>query len=137
MKEILFTILSVILFVIIILAILFHKSIGQFKKILRQAADAREARRIAEEEEYFKRTSTKNYRRVDDDKPKFKDDYFKSNDAEKPRQQARQQEATARRTTQTDSGVTIIDDRGNQQADRKIFDDNEGEYVDFVEVKSE
>ena len=35
---------------------------------------------------------------------------------------------------QTDSGVTIIDDRGGKQADRKIFDDSEGEYVEFEEV---
>ena len=36
---------------------------------------------------------------------------------------------------QTDSGVTIIDGRGNQQAERKIFNDNEGEYVEFEEIK--
>lgn len=132
MKEILLTILGVVLFIIIVLAILFHKSISQFRKILKQAADAREARRIAEEEEYFKRTSTKHYRKAEtEDTPKFRDDYFKSSAHEEPKQKP-QQETTARRTTQTDSGVTIIDDRGG--TDRKIFNDSEGEYVEFEEV---
>ena len=45
MKEIMLTILGVIVFILIVIAILFHKSISQFKKILKQAAEAREARR--------------------------------------------------------------------------------------------
>ncbi len=135
MKEILLTILGIVLFIIIVMAILFHKSISQFRKMLKQAAEAREARRIAEEEEYFKRTSTKHYHKdEEEDAPKFHDDYFKSSDPEEP-QQKPQQETTARRTTQTDSGVTIIDDRSDKQTDRKIFDDSEGEYVEFEEIK--
>ena len=132
MKEIILGILGVILFIVIVLAILFHKTLSQFRKMLKQAADAREARRIAEEEEYFKRTSTKHYWK-DEEAPKFKDDYFKSSNTEgRPKQKPRQE---PRRTTQTDSGVTIIDGRGNQQAERKIFNDNEGEYVEFEEIK--
>ena len=132
-------ILGFILFIIIVLAILFHKSISNFKKILQQAADARAARKQAEEDAYFKRTSTKNYR---EDGPKFKDDYFKGTGTgtkEEPKTQSSQQqkpkqETTARQTVDKNSGVTIIDDRGKQQSDRKIFNDSEGEYVDFVEV---
>ena len=36
-----------------------------------------------------------------------------------------------------DSGVTIIDDREEEKPDRKIFESGEGEYVDYVEVKSD
>ena len=135
-------ILGFALFIIIVLAILYHKSIKNFKKILQQAADARAARKIAEEEAYFKRTSTKHYR--EEAKPNFKKDYFKGTGTEeKPKAQAQaqqqqkpKQEATARKTVETDGGVTIIDDRNTQKkTDRKIFDDSEGEYVDFVEVK--
>lgn len=135
MKSILTIILCVILFIAIVLAIWFHEKVRNFKKVLKKAADERAARKMAEEDAYFKRTSIKNYR--EDDTPKFKDDYFKSADEEKPKpkQEEPKKEATARRTT-TDSGVTIIDDRSGQQADKKIFDDNEGEYVDYVEVKS-
>ncbi|MBQ8486050.1 MAG: DUF4834 family protein [Prevotella sp.] len=136
MKEILFAFLCFVLFVGIVLAILFHKSIKNIKTILRQAADAREARRMAEEDEYFKRTSNKNYRQ--DETPKFKDDYFKGTEQEANRQQqahTQQNTNTRHHTVETDSGVTIIDDRSSKKSDRKIFDDNEGEYIDFVEVE--
>ena len=147
MNGIITFLLGFVLFILIVLAIVFHKSIKNFKNIIQQAADAREARKIAEEEAYFKRTSTKHYR--EDNKPKFKEDYFKgtgeSHNADprqrpRPNQQQRpnpnqspQQENTTRRTVETD-GVTIIDDRSNKPADRKIFNDGEGEYVDFEEV---
>lgn len=138
MKEILTVILCVIIFVVIVLAIMFHEKVRQIKRMLHQAAEARAARKEAEEDEYFKRTSTKNYRRAEDDEPKFAKDYFKGTE-EKPKQRPHespkaQEETTARRTT-TDSGVTIIDSRSEQKADRKIFDDSEGEYVEFEEVK--
>ena len=61
MKEILVIILCFILFIGIVLAILFHEYIRNIKKMLRKAAEEREARRQAKEDEYFKRTSTKNY----------------------------------------------------------------------------
>ena len=139
MNGILGFLIGFILFILIVLAILYHKSLKNIKKILQQAADAREARKQAEEEAYFKRTSTKYYR--EEDKPNFKKDYFKgAGTEEKPKAKVQQeqkpkQETTTRRTVDTNSGVTIIDDRAKQQTDRKIFDDNEGEYVDFVEVK--
>ena len=64
----------------------------------------------------------------------------KQQEKPKPQEQPRQQTAeqdfqkeTARRTVTTDSNVTIIDDR--QTGDkRKIFDDKDGEYVEFEEV---
>ena len=144
MSSIITFLLGFALFVIIVLAIVFHKSLKNFKKVLQQAADAREARRVAEEEAYFKRTSTKHYR--EKEKPKFKEDYFKGTgdkQAPDPRQQrprqAQQQKpeqgTATRRTVDETSGVTIIDDRKLKSADRKIFNDNEGEYVDFEEVK--
>ena len=152
MSSIITFLLGFALFVIIVLAIVFHKSLKNFKKVLQQVADAREARRVAEEEAYFKRTSTKHYR--EKEKPKFKEDYFKgtgdkqapdprqqhSGQAQQPRsgqnqQQKTKQETTTRRTVDADSGVTIIDDRKIKPTDRKIFNDNEGEYVDFEEVK--
>ena len=67
------------------------------------------------------------------------------------RQQTRQSEQTSqsdeasesdwsRQTTQpketvTESGETIIDHRHQHRNDRKIFDDTDGEYVDFVEER--
>lgn len=46
-------------------------------------------------------------------------------------QTSRQEETTARRTTTSD-GVTIIDDRAEDK--KKIFDNADGEYVEFEEV---
>ena len=131
MKEILTVIFCFLLFVGIVLAILFHQHIRKFKKAIKQAAEAREARRMAEEDAYFKRTTNKHYR--EEDKPKFKKDYFKRSESEKPN--TSQQQQNTRRTMKADGGVTIIDDRNEQKPDRKIFDDSEGEYVEFEEVK--
>lgn len=39
------------------------------------------------------------------------------------------------RRTQTSAGTTIIDNRDPEQAERKIFADDEGEYVEFEENK--
>ena len=61
------------------------------------------------------------------DKNPFGDDYFKSED-----QSQADKKDTARRTS-TSSGVTIIDDRDTDDK-RKIFDNNDGEYVEFEEV---
>ena len=135
MKEILTIILFALLFITIVLAILFHERVRNIKKMVQKAAEEREARKQAKEDEYFKRTSTKNYRK-DEEAPKFDKDYFKSKEeapTDQPKQES-QKKATTRRTTTTDSGVTIIDDRGDHKTDRKIFNDNEGEYVEFEEV---
>jgi predicted ribosome quality control (RQC) complex YloA/Tae2 family protein len=69
-----------------------------------------------------------------EEKPKFKEDYFKSADAPQDKQRQKQKNTTTRRTMQTGSGVTIIDGRDEQQTDRKIFESGEGEYVEFEEV---
>ena len=84
-------------------------------------------------------------RKEQKEKNPFGDDYFKSSDGpqqqaqqrgpQRGRQQSQQQtqqsnQKTARRTT-TSSGVTIIDER---EADKKIFNHDDGEYVEFEEV---
>ena len=117
MKEILVAILCVFIFITIVLVILFHEHVRKFRKMLKQAAEAREARKQAEEDEYFKRTSNKHY--YAEEKPKFKEGYFKSADAPQDKQRQKQKNTTTRRTMQTGSGVTIIDGRDEQQTDRK------------------
>ncbi|MBO4720257.1 MAG: DUF4834 family protein [Prevotella sp.] len=58
----------------------------------------------------------------------FSKDYFKSTDDGKQKQAGKQ--TTTRKTT-TDSGVTIIDE---SEEKKKIFDNNDGEYVEFEEI---
>lgn len=48
-------------------------------------------------------------------------------------QGASKQTAQHRRQTQTPSGDTIIDQRTPEEANQKIFNKNEGEYVEFDE----
>ena len=72
-------------------------------------------------------------RKEQKEKNPFGDDYYKSSDSSSHQtHQAHQQseKKTARRTT-TSSGVTIIDER---EADKKIFNHDDGEYVEFEEV---
>ena len=135
MKGILTIILCLILFIGIVLAILFHETVRNFRKILQKAAEAREARRQAEEDAYFKRTSSKYYR---EEAPQFAEDYFKGNNEQEKYDHSRfNNNTTSRPGTETGNRVTIIDSRQKSQANKKIFDDSEGEYVDFEEVRSE
>jgi cytoskeletal protein RodZ len=56
---------------------------------------------------------------------------------EQPRQQTagpKYQKETARKTVTTDGKVTIFDDRKKSDK-RKIFNDKDGEYVEFEEIK--
>ena len=72
-----------------------------------------------------------------EEKPKFKEDYFKGVDDAKEKK-AEPKKETARRTTTSSDGVTIIDERQPTEKtaskEKKIFDDSEGEYVEFEEV---
>jgi hypothetical protein len=65
-------------------------------------------------------------------KSPFSKDYFKSTDDGQKKNWQAEKQTTTRKTT-TDSGVTIIDDR-ETEGKKKIFDNNDGEYVEFEEV---
>ena len=83
-------------------------------------------------DEAFQRMADKYYYKKKSGQGKvFDEEYFKGdpNRTARHQQESAQQQHT-RRTTQTANGVTIIDDRGPK---KKIFDKNEGEYVDYVE----
>ena len=89
------------------------------------------------EDDYYRREKEKEQK----EKHPFGKDYFKS--ASPKKQQTTRpnrstediKKDTARRTKTTDSNgnVTIIDDR-EAGGKRKIFDDKDGEYVEFEEV---
>ncbi len=90
--------------------------------------------------DYFKSAAPKKQQTTARPANKKQEEKPKQQERPKPQEQARKQTAepefqkeTARRTVTTDSNVTIIDDR--QTGDkRKIFDDKDGEYVEFEEV---
>ena len=132
------TLLFAFLFVSIVLIILFYDRIRKMKIFQndKEKAAERAARKAAKEEEYFRRTSQKHYRK--EEKPdNFDKDYFKSSDAETAKPKEEPQKSTVRRETTNSDGVTIIDERQTTEKptkEKKIFDDNEGEYVEFEEV---
>jgi hypothetical protein len=102
----------------------------------KEKAAERAARKAAKEEEYFRRTSQKHYRR-DEKATDFDKDYFKSSNTETAKPKEEPQKSTVRRETTNSDGVTIIDERQSGEAapkEKKIFDDSEGEYVEFEEV---
>ena len=145
------TIIAAIVFGLIIIAIIVMVIINFTYKGIRKIKEE-------VEENYYRNQKLKEQK----EKNPFGDDYFKSaspsknkpkaksekqerpqpekqeRPQERPqeRQQERQrpkpEENTARSQT-TSSGVTIIDDR-NVEDRRKIFDNSDGEYVEFEEV---
>jgi hypothetical protein len=145
MKIIIGAIVFGLIIISIIVMVVINFTYRGVKKLKEQAED-----------DYYRHQKEKEQK----EKHPFGKDYFKSAapkkqqtttrpnkpKEEKPRQQAQQprqqqtaesdfQKGTARSTKTTDrkSNVTIIDDRqtGNK---RKIFDDQDGEYVEFEEV---
>ena len=85
-------------------------------------------------EEDFERLSNRFYKKKDN--VKFDSDYFKGSG---PQQQGRgrqqgpfRQQQSNRTTIHTPEGVTIVDER-EPQANKKIFAQDEGEYVEFTE----
>ena len=84
-------------------------------------------------EEEFERLSKKNYRRKDYEGFDFDDDYFKTTDKnQKQKKQRKNQQQTSSRTFRTADGITITDQR-NSHREKKIFAQDEGEYVEFTE----
>ena len=97
--------------------------------------------REAAEERYYRNLKRKEQK----EKNPFGDDYFKSSKKQHTKhaqwqytskagqtQQTSQKEDTTARKTTTSDGVTIIDDRNEEK--KKIFDNSDGEYVEFEEV---
>ena len=140
---IIFGLIAITIIVMVIINFMYHNV-----KKLREAAEERYYRNLKRKEQT--------------EKNPFGDDYFKSSkksqskhahqqytsqagknttqtsgtanqDTNQTRQQqttSQKEETTTRRTTTSD-GVTIIDDRAEE---KKIFDNADGEYVEFEEV---
>lgn len=83
-------------------------------------------------EEEFERLSKKNYRRKDYEGFDFDDDYFKTTDKKQNQKKKQGPQQSSSRTFRTADGITITDQR-NSHRDKKIFAQDEGEYVEFTE----
>ena len=122
---------SVFLFILIFIAIVAAVIIAIMYKGVRNIKEAQE-QFIKTGGKKFNRQEYIRYQREQREKNPFDKDYFKSSGSSKREEPKTEKENTTRRTT-TSSGVTIIDDR-ETEGKKKIFDNNDGEYVEFEEV---
>ena len=123
MKLFLYVIIFLLIFLAAIVMLLLNymrRGIRHFHKVVTGDYDDEETFRRMAEKHYREKTGTYD----------FAKDYFKSKSSGSDGA-ASQEQATRRTTTQ--EGVTIIDDRARSQK-KKIFNDDEGEYVEFEEV---
>ena len=84
-------------------------------------------------DEEFERLSKKHYKRTEANDFDFDDGYFKTTDKQQ-KQKKQSQQQTNSRTFRTADGITITDQRAPNR-DKKIFAQDEGEYVDFKEER--
>jgi predicted Holliday junction resolvase-like endonuclease len=118
--------LGIILFIIAVLILILLliggtllKAVKNFRKAAEQAADKQAQRQRYEtgrqRSQYSQRKQTASDRRQ-----------------EEPQQEEPIYEEARR--TQTATGETIIDQQHQERENKKIFDDSDGEYVDFEEA---
>ena len=124
-------IVAIILFILIAIAIavavvlrFMYKGVRNLKEIQEEIINTGGKK--------FSRQEYIRYQRQQNGKNSFDKDYFKSTNDGKKKQSQTGKQTTTRKTT-TDSGVTIIDDRESEEK-KKIFDNNDGEYVEFEEI---
>ncbi|MBO4811708.1 MAG: DUF4834 family protein [Prevotella sp.] len=99
-------------------------------KLRKHVRRMRDALQNNMDDETFRRMSDKDYwRKKEKEGPAFDDEYFKGN-PNGWRQDKKKADSHSSRTTRTKEGVTIID---NRDPSKKIFTQDEGEYVDYRE----
>ena len=112
----------VIVFFVLLSWSLIVKTIRNMRKAVQDAADLKEQRMRDEvgrqRQQYSQRQQPKNTQNTQ---------YSQSTRQEEPQQE------NARRT-QTATGETIIDHHHQTRESKKIFNDNDGEYVEFEEA---
>ena len=119
-------VLSVVAVVTLLVLHYMHKGMDLFRKMFSGEFTDEEVERL----------SQKHYRARNDQQ--FGEEYFKRSSVsveepfEQPQQKAQYRKSST--TTATPEGVTIIDERSTNRNNRKIFQDDEGEYVDFSEA---
>ena len=103
-------------------------------KVRKRMQAIRDAMQDSMQDDAFQRMADKYYyRKRQDQGPVFDEEYFKGDPNRTNRHQQEQKQQQTRRTTHTAGGVTIIDGRAPDVANKKIFEKNEDDYVDYVE----
>ena len=111
-----------VFFVLVFIAILIG---GRVVSAIRKAKKA--AQQAAEQDEQQLRNETSRQRQQYSQRQQATQNNQSTQTTHRP------DEAPEVRTTQTVTGETIIDHRHQERENKKIFDDSDGEYVEFTE----
>jgi len=123
-------ILGFLLFIFLVFVLILMLT-GRY--ILKKIRELRKAAEDAAEQQAFRyRTETGRQRQQYNTSSK---QAHYNDTRQRPGSQSTAQQSRSSRHTQTSSGETIIDNRHHEREERKIFDDDEGEYVEFTEEK--
>ena len=123
-------ILTILLFVFIVLVVVVLMITNVIFRTFRRMKQHIENQRDEENDAYFRRYSQKsgNYT---EEKVVFDKNYFDSVDNYGWEKKTRKEQP---KSTTTKEGTVIIDHRTPKENNKKIYDDGEGEYVEFSEV---
>ena len=122
------TIFGILLFIFFLIVFFLILTGGYIIKAIRKFRQA--ARQAAEEQEQRYRNETGRQSRQYTQRHQATQQGGQSRQGHYRQQGAAQQET---RQTQTATGETIIDHRRQERESKKIFDDSDGEYVEFTE----
>jgi len=122
------TIFGILLFIFFLIVFFLILTGGYIIKAIRKFRQA--ARQAAEEQEQRYRNETGRQSRQYTQRHQATQQGGQSRQGQYRQQGAAQQET---RQTQTATGETIIDHRRQERESKKIFDDSDGEYVEFTE----
>ncbi len=123
--EILLFIFFLLVFIGMLIGGYIIKSIRNFKKAIEQAADRREQQfrsEVGRQNQQYSQRTTKNAQQR----------WQQAQNSQTQYTEYTQEEA---RKTRTTTGETIIDHHHQRRENRKIFDEDDGEYVEFTEEK--
>ena len=122
------TIFGILLFIFFLIVFFLILAGGYIIKAIRKFRQA--ARQAAEEQEQRYRNETGRQSRQYTQRHQATQQGGQSRQGQYRQQGAAQQETCQ---TQTATGETIIDHRRQERESKKIFDDSDGEYVEFTE----
>ena len=134
-------ILLFVFFVLVLIGMLVGgrvvKSVKKFKEAAQQAADKKEQQFRDEVGRQRQQYSQRPQSQSATTSAQTTHDTQTTHDAHDTHSAPEPEQNDNARRTQTATGETIIDHHHEKRENRKIFDDSDGEYTDFVEVKNE
>lgn len=124
-------ILTILLFIFIVLVVVVLMVTNVIVRTFRRMKQHIENQRDEQSDAYFRRYSQKPGTYSEDEKVVFDKNYFDSVDNYGWEKKTQKEQP---KSTTTKEGTVIIDHRTPKKNNKKIYDDGDGEYVEFSEV---